>query len=396
VLLPRIGAAAGALLALAALAKLSVSRPALPHVPSLTGPVTATAVQEVALCLAWLLAVYVAFAVLVKATRVVVQGPAWQRDAKLPGVIPSPPPPRPHTPLADRFQPRFPITPALRPHTDASAPAAGGQVAVAVAVVGQARIPARPADTQPRTPALLQGGQPARSAPNTSVLLLGPLRIDGTEHDIRRAPTRELIAYLALHPRGANRDELTDALWPQLDAEAARKRLWQSATDARRALGDAWVRDGERYALDRARLHIDLDQLDHLLACAEADSDPQTLGAALALWRGKPLEGSDFAWADGDIRHLTGTFLGLLERAGRTRLDRSDARGALQMAEQAIALDQFHEASWRLALEAEHVLGLRESITKRYDELTNALDRELGLRPDPETRRVVQRALGQT
>jgi DNA-binding SARP family transcriptional activator len=65
------------------------------------------------------------------------------------------------------------------------------------------------------------------------------------------------------------------------------------------------------------------------------------------------------------------------------------------MAEQAITLDQFHEASWRLALEAEHALGLRESITKRYDELTDVLDQELGLLPDGETRRVVQRALGQ-
>jgi DNA-binding SARP family transcriptional activator len=130
-------------------------------------------------------------------------------------------------------------------------------------------------------------GAQGADAPQTSISLLGPLRIHLTVQDIKRAPTRELIAYLALHPRGASRDELTDALWPQLDTEAARKRLWQSATDARRALGDAWVRNGKRYELDRARLHIDLDQLDHLLAHIDADSEPQTL---IALWRGKPLE----------------------------------------------------------------------------------------------------------
>jgi hypothetical protein len=44
----------------------------------------------------------------------------------------------------------------------------------------------------------------------------------------------------------------------------------------------------------------------------------------------------------------------------------------LQMAEQAIALDQLHEPSWRLALQAEHSLGLRESITRRYDDLTRS------------------------
>jgi DNA-binding SARP family transcriptional activator len=67
----------------------------------------------------------------------------------------------------------------------------------------------------------------------------------------------------------------------------------------------------------------------------------------------------------------------LLERAGHARLERGNARGTLQMAEQAIALDQFHEASWRLALEAEHALGMRESITRCYDELAHALDEQL-------------------
>jgi hypothetical protein len=64
------------------------------------------------------------------------------------------------------------------------------------------------------------------------------------------------------------------------------------------------------------------------------------------------------------MRSLSATLLDLLERVGRVRLAHGDARGALQMAEQAIALDQLHEPSWRLALQAEHALGLRESITR--------------------------------
>ncbi|MGH8228224.1 MAG: bacterial transcriptional activator domain-containing protein [Steroidobacteraceae bacterium] len=87
--------------------------------------------------------------------------------------------------------------------------------------------------------------------------------------------------------------------------------------------------------------------------------------------------------------------IGLLERAGHTRLERGDPRGALQFAEQAIALDQFHEASWRLALQADHALGLRESITRRYDQLTRALDEQLGLQPTRETRVMYRELLGQ-
>ena len=74
----------------------------------------------------------------------------------------------------------------------------------------------------------------------------------------------------------------------------------------------------------------------------------------------------------------------------------SDARGALQMADQAIALDGLHEPSWRLALQAEHALGLRESITRRYDELADALDEQLGLEPARETRVIYRQLLGQS
>lgn len=41
------------------------------------------------------------------------------------------------------------------------------------------------------------------------------------------------------------------------------------------------------------------------------------------------------------MRSLSATLLDLLERVGRVRLAHGDARGALQMAEQAIALDNY-------------------------------------------------------
>jgi hypothetical protein len=80
--------------------------------------------------------------------------------------------------------------------------------------------------------------------------------------------------------------------------------------------------------LDRAKVRIDLDQLDQLLTSTDADNEPD-LEAALALWRGEPLEGADYIWADAHIHRLRATLLGLLERAGHARLERDDARGAL-------------------------------------------------------------------
>ncbi len=99
----------------------------------------------------------------------------------------------------------------------------------------------------------------------------------------------------------------------------------------RAVLGDAWVLDGEHYRLDRTKTNIDLDQPDQLL----------------------------------------------------------------ELAERAIALDQFHEASWRLALQAEHALRLRESLTDRYNDLAHALDEQPGPQPTRETRVMYRQLLGQ-
>ena len=203
------------------------------------------------------------------------------------------------------------------------------------------------------------------------------------------------MAYLALHRNGASRDELIEAIWPAQDPKRTRPRFWQSVTEARKAIGDVWVHEGERYRLDRAKVRVDLDELDRLLTASRGESNPDALEPALALWRGEPLEGSDYLWADGEIRSLRATLLDLLERVARLRLARGDARGALRTAEQAIALDALHEPSWRLALQAEHSLGLRESITRRYDELTRSLDEQLGLEPARETKVIYRQLLGQ-
>jgi DNA-binding SARP family transcriptional activator len=81
---------------------------------------------------------------------------------------------------------------------------------------------------------------------------------------------------------------------------------------------------------------------------------------------------------------------------GAARLEADDPPGALQAAECAIALDKLREPSWRLALQADHALGLYSLITKRYDALAHLLDEQLGLQPSQDTRMMYRQLLGQT
>jgi hypothetical protein len=199
----------GALLAAGALATLTVARPSLPHIASLTAAVSLASTRKLALCLAWLLAVYVAVTVLVRALKFSVRRRA---RTELPSVLPvrvSSPPSDP----TQRFRRRFSWTP-MRSDEDEV-----GSVPALVATVSIAKAPVAPPAAEQSVPVGVSVRRAASEPPPaTSISLLGPLRIAGTIRPIRRGPTRELIAYLALHPRGASRDELADALWPQLDA----------------------------------------------------------------------------------------------------------------------------------------------------------------------------------
>ncbi|WP_081425639.1 AfsR/SARP family transcriptional regulator [Conexibacter woesei] len=218
--------------------------------------------------------------------------------------------------------------------------------------------------------------------------MLGPFALDGAPLP-RRSSTRELIAYLALHPDGATRDRLLEALWPDTDPRRSQPRLWQATSEARKTLGDAFVSDDGRYRLDRDRLAVDLDELPPLLRRADAADRvadrARLLGRADALWRGAPLDGVDHAWAEGHQRRLRVERVELLHRLAETWVELDEPRRALDAAERGIALDELHEPCWRAALDAEARAGQRDAVTARYDALAGLLDDRLGLRPEPET-----------
>jgi DNA-binding SARP family transcriptional activator len=236
-----------------------------------------------------------------------------------------------------------------------------------------------------------------------SVLLLGPLTVTGAraERHGLRAAALELLAYLALHPHGATRDELLEALWPDQDPRKTRGRLYQATRDARRLLGaNAISRTKERYLLERSAITVDLDELEKVLATASGESEPQArlklLEHALGLFRSEPLVGVDYHWAEPHLRRLRSVLIDLLTEIGNARLRAGNAAGALELAERGIAIDTLNEELWRLALSAEGALGLRTAAEDRYRRLQNLLDQQLGLTPANETRSLFRQVLAQS
>ncbi len=368
-----------ALLSLALLVALWLFHPSLPSLPrSFSAPLTVETIEGLTIWLLWLVAALLAFALLFtpRRARVRVSVTTLPRSRGTSCWSPG----RAHRPRS-----QTPSLVILSSERTSDAPPKGR-------VAPPAQRPVERAAPAPDAVAL-----PTR--PQISVL--GPLTITGAKRSRRglRARALELIAYLALHPRPVQRDELLEAFWPGVDPRRARPRLRQAVRDARRLLGTAIAGEHESYWLDRAHADVDLDELERLLAAAktaELKRAEALMERALQLFKGEPLADADYAWSEGKVRRLQATLVDLLDQVARHRLEGGEPRAALDAAERGLEVDALNESLWRLAMEAESALGLREAVAERYERLRTLLDARLGLEPAQETRRLHLRLLAQT
>jgi DNA-binding SARP family transcriptional activator len=372
----RLPAFTRALVSLALLVALWLFHPSLPSPPrSFSAPLTIETIEDLTIWVLWLVAALVALALLFT-------------------------PRRARTRLSVATVPRSRCTSSWSPrptHRPRSQPPS--LVIVSPERAADAVVKGRAATSQ-------QPSQVERVAPDVAltthpqISVLGPLTITGGKRSRRglRARALELIAYLALHPRPVHRDELLEAFWPGEDPRLTRPRLRQAVRDARRLLGNAIAGEHESYWLDRAHADVDLDEVERLLASAntaEPEHAQVLMESALQLFRGEPLAGADYAWSESEVPRLRATFVDLLEQVARQRLEAGEARAALDAVERGLDVDTLNESLWRLAMEAESSLGLREAVAERYERLRAVLDTRLGLEPAQETRRLHLRLLAQ-
>jgi DNA-binding SARP family transcriptional activator len=367
-----------ALVSLALLVTLWLFQPSLPSLPrSFSAPLTIDTIEGLTIWLLWLVAALLALALLFTPRRARVRLSVTTL---------------PRSRGTSSWSPR-------RAHRPRSQPPS--LVLLSPQHASDERADARPASSDGPLP--VERTAPASiavpSRPQISVL--GPLTISGAKRGRRglRARALELIAYLALHARQVQRDELLEAFWPGADPRRTRPRLRQAVRDARRLLGDAIAGEHECYWLDREQADVDVDEVELLLAAANTaePGDAQALMEnALGLFRGEPLAGADYAWSENELPRLRATYVDLLEQVARHRLRAGDERAALDAAERGLDVDALNESLWRLAMEAENALGLREAVAERYERLRALLDERLGLEPAQETRHLHRALLSQT
>ena len=211
--------------------------------------------------------------------------------------------------------------------------------------------------------------------------------IDGVEVTAERWPSlraTQLVQLLCLQPhQRLTRDEVIDALWPQLDPEAGAANLRKAAHHARQALGrhDGIVlHAGEVLLWPERPVVVDAQRFEQRADAAIAQRDPADCADTAATYTGDLLPGARFeSWAEAARERLRERHLQLLRVSGQW--------------ERLAQIDPEDEAAHRALMQRELSAGNRASALRWYAHLREALQQGLGVRPDAQTQALFERCI---
>jgi two-component SAPR family response regulator len=205
-----------------------------------------------------------------------------------------------------------------------------------------------------------------------------------------------------------HREVVVEALWPDLEYAAALHNLNTTVYHLRKSLEPALQHgvdsryihyESHCYSLDAGpSLALDVEAFEIGIAHArrEPDSEQAILfyRRALALYHGDFLAdlGASTAWCSRERARLRELYLNALEEAGRLHERRHEHQQASQMYWKALSADPCRESACQHLMQLAAQRGDRAAVMSLYHSLSAALDREMGVRPSPETLRIYQAA----
>lgn len=225
--------------------------------------------------------------------------------------------------------------------------------------------------------------------------LLGGLRVrfgDGRPAAIPGRKAQAILAHLARHAgRAQSRDRLAALLWEDRGEAQARASLRQALSQLRQALrghGRALVAgEGGQLLLDPGEAECDVHGFEALLA----DGSPAALERAMVLWQGDFLEGFDAHapafedWLLVERQNLRLQAVRALDRLLVAEREADRPEGAIAAAQRLLALDPLREDVHRTLMQLLASCGRHAAALNQYRRCRAALERELGLPPDPQT-----------
>jgi len=238
---------------------------------------------------------------------------------------------------------------------------------------------------------------PSTMAKTLRLNVLGPFHAqwsDGEPLEVTGKKTQGLLGYLAVESaRPHSRERLAGLLWSETGDERARHNLRQALSKIRRSYGPLISSTGDTLALDLEQCSVDARDFDALAR----SKDVADLERCMALYRDDLLDGLVLReelydeWLLGAQHQFRRTACDVIERLAVTLADTDRPDEAVDVFNRRIAMDPACEPAHRHLMELFDRIGRRSDALRQYEFLADALGRELGTEPSPETNAVYER-----
>ncbi len=229
--------------------------------------------------------------------------------------------------------------------------------------------------------------------------VLGSFRVEAQDSALDCTPpsrkSRAFLAYMLLVPgQTATRDRLAGLLWSDKPEAQAKASLRQCLADLRKTerLGiDSFLVAG-REEISISPGHISTDVA--LLEYAAVSGDLETLRTAIKSWTDdlmtdlSSLDESFDEWLYGERARRAETLLKVVTDAVGLGLDQDAVDPAREIVRHLLTLDPANELVTRLAIKADYLAQDIASLHRHYKQLTEHLQREFGVTPSSETRKL--------
>jgi DNA-binding SARP family transcriptional activator/tetratricopeptide (TPR) repeat protein len=226
-----------------------------------------------------------------------------------------------------------------------------------------------------------------------SLALLGPpvVEHDGTRVTFDTKKAVALLALLAVTGRDQSRDRLAALLWPESDTTRARGSLRRTLSVTAAAVGEGLIISRTAVALRPGGMRVDVADFEALAARPDVAAQER----AARLYRDDFLAGFSLRecpefgdWQESVAGRLRQVLAGCLERVSGAYVAAGEPGAALDHIRRWLSLDPMHEPAHQALIRALAWSGQRSAAVRQYRELVGILDRELAVRPLPETTRL--------
>lgn len=216
-----------------------------------------------------------------------------------------------------------------------------------------------------------------------------PLRASGK---VQHKPLELLKCLCAFGGHAVSQDQVTDALWPDTEGDAADQALRTTLHRLRKLLQeDRAVRLEDRHlSLDARYLWADCLAFDRAAHHPQL-ADRGTLQRTLNRYRGAFLQGESAPWAVAFRERLRAQYMRMAERLGSQLEREGDGSAAIDCYLRAIEVEPLAEALYRHLMNTYARLERRSEALAVYQRCRQSLLSRLGVSPAPETQALYRR-----